>query len=93
MRTRQCTEAREHRFKTYEVDDALRGFVTSTALRPSRIKHMADTAGRAQRNKAIAKLLQAGEKHAVIAQQFGISDNMVSTIAKNMGITTSRRQR
>lgn len=48
---------------------------------------------RAQRNARILVQLAAGEKHAVVAAEFGLSDSMVSIIARHAGVASYRAQR
>jgi hypothetical protein len=43
-----------------------------------------------QRNESICKRLLTGEKHASVANDYGLSDNMVSHIAKQMGVPSRR---
>lgn len=80
-----------HKFSTYEVDDGLvktiKKYLTPhvNALRKRQELHA--------RNEQILALLQAGEKHAVVASQFGLSDNMISTIARRAGMPAYRRMR
>lgn len=86
-RTRQCTVCK-HKFVTYEIDEGIwksvRKFVPAhaDAIENKKIRFV--------RNQHIAKLLRAGEKHSVVANQFGLSDSMISTIAAEMEIPSRR---
>lgn len=86
-RTRKCGVC-NHKFSTYEIDEGIwksvRKFVPAHADAIERKKI------RFVRNQRIAVLLRQGEKHSVIANQFGLSDNMISTIAAEMGIPSRR---
>lgn len=75
-----------HRFSTFEVDDSMAETLRKFALRPGRIGGLVARAARWSRDASIAARAQAGEKHASIASDFGLSDNMVSTIARRFGL-------
>ncbi len=86
-RNRRCTVC-NHKFSTYEIDEG----IWKTVL-----KHIPAHAAAIEkkkilfvRNQHIAKLLRAGEKHSYVANKFGLSDSMVSTIAAEMGIPSRR---
>ena len=80
-----------HKFNTYEIDDGLvdtlKKYLTPH-LKAVRKKHELFA-----RNEQILAMLRAGDKHAVVAAQFGLSDNMVSTIARRAGVPAYARQR
>ena len=80
-RTRLCFNG--HRFPTFEVDGALKATVYSFATRRERLAALRARATRWARNEKIKALAAAGEKHEVLALQFGLSPNMVSTIARS----------
>jgi len=77
-----------HKFATYEVDEGIWKSVRKV------IPAHADAIERKKilfaRNHRIAALLNQGEKHSVIANQFGLCDSMISTIAAEMGIPSRR---
>lgn len=82
-RTRQCEVG--HKFKTYEVDDALWGTLEKYILGPH-LKAVQKQQALTLRNEKVIAMLKAGEKHAVVANEFKLSENMVSTIARRNGI-------
>jgi len=86
-RTRNCTDC-NNKFNTYEVDEGI--WKTLRTYIPAHANAVERKKIRFIRNQRIATLLRQGEKHAVIAHQFGLSDNMVSTIAAEMGIPSRR---
>jgi FixJ family two-component response regulator len=57
------------------------------------MKAVAKRVALTQRNEKIIERLKTGEKHATIAIDFGLSDNMVSTIAMRNNISTKRTKR
>lgn len=78
-RLRECPNG--HRYSTYEVDDSLEKTVIKFAERRDRVTKIEARVRRYHRNAAIIdKALQ--EKHSVVAEEFGLSDNMVSTIVR-----------
>lgn len=78
-RLRECP--RKHRYWTYEVDDSLLKTVIKFAERPGRIDQIEARVARYYRDQQIIERAKT-EKHSVIAAEFGLSDNMVSTIVK-----------
>jgi hypothetical protein len=77
-------EACNNKFSTYEVDDGM--------LR-TLIKYMESHADAVlkrrvltRRNEKIIEMLEDGQKHLVVALEFGLAPNSVSTIARNAGI-------
>lgn len=90
-RTRTCTNG--HKFNTYEIDDTLEGSVQKYASSPARIATLHKTIQLWWRNKRIVERLQMGEKHAVVALEYGLSPNMVSTIARRAGLPNAYEQR
>ena len=89
-RRRECCHCK-HRFSSLEVDDGLLKTVKKY-MAPHRAA-LAKRVALVQRNEKIITMLMAGEKHAVVAQQFGLSDNMVSTIARRNNVPSLRRLR
>ncbi len=89
-RRRECTHCK-HRFSTYEIDDGMTKTVKKYILPHS--KTVAKRIALTRRNEKIIERLKAGEKHATIAIDFGLSDNMVSTIAMRNNISTKRTKR
>ena len=86
-RRRECGHC-GHRFNTYEVDEGLSKTIAKY-LKP----HIAALNKRhtlTKRNEKIADRLMAGEKHVVIAADFGLSDNMITHIARQIGIPPRR---
>lgn len=91
MRRRRECQFCGHRFSTYEVDDGL-----LKTIKKHWAPHQAAIAKRValtRRNEKIIARLKAGDKHAVIAEEFGLSDNMVSTIASRNGISSQRSRK
>jgi transcriptional regulator NrdR family protein len=80
-----------HKFSTYEVDDGLVETIKKYLL--PHVKALRKRHELHARNEQILALLEAGEKHAVVASQFGLSDNMISTIARRAGVPAYRRTR
>ena len=80
-----------YKFWTHEIDDGLletmRRYL-GPHLKAVRKKHAIHA-----RNEQILGMLDAGEKHAVVASQFGLSDNMISTIARRAGVPAYRNRR
>lgn len=89
-RTRDCQRC-ELRFSTYEIDDALWGTI-SKHMKPHS-KAVLKRRGLTLRNLQIAERLKAGEKHLTISIDFNLSHNMVSTIARRMGIPSKRMRK
>ncbi len=79
-RRRVCDNS--HRFGTHEVDDSLARTVARFAMRVDRIAAMVESALRWNRNASIAQRAAQGEKHAAIAADHNLSDNMISTIVR-----------
>ena len=86
-RTRKCTVC-DHKFSTYETDEGI--WKSIRKLIPAHADAVEKKKILFARNQRIATLLRQGEKHAAVAHQFGLSDNMVSTIAAEMGIPSRR---
>lgn len=90
-RRRECTHC-GHRFSTYEMDD---GCVKT--IKKHMYPHMRAVARRVEltrRNEKIIALLQSGIKHSAVAAEFGLSDSMVSTIARrNKVLSYMERER
>ena len=80
-----------HKFSTYEIDDGL--VETLQKYLAPHIKALQKRYELRARNEQILGMLDAGEKHAVVASQFGLSDNMVSTIARRAGVPAYRNRR
>ena len=89
-RTRDCQRC-ELRFNTYEIGDALWGTI-SKHMQPHS-KAVVKRRGLTLRNLKIAERLKAGEKHLTISIDFNLSPNMVSTIARRMGIPSKRMRK
>lgn len=60
------------------------------AASPSRIGGFVARAIRFNRNQRILKRLQQGEKHAVVADEFDLSHNMITHIATKFGLPKRR---
>lgn len=80
-------------FNTYEVDDRIWNTVKKYALNEARTRGFERRQALFHRNEQILELLKRGEKHSVVASMFGLSDNMISTIARNAGVPSYARQR
>jgi transcriptional regulator NrdR family protein len=80
-------------FSTYEVDDRIWKTVKKYAVNEARTRGFTRRQQIHHRNQQILELLKRGEKHSVVASQFGLSDNMISTIARNAGVPSYARQR
>lgn len=93
MRRRQCSGPQEHKFTTYEVDASLKKTVLKMAANPARIRRLERSAQLAARNELIVARLRKGEKCMTVAADFGLSDNMVSTIARRAGLPPVRELR
>lgn len=91
-RLRACGQC-GHTFNTYEIDDALLKTLKKYALTEERIQKQEKRSRLYARNQQILAMLTAGEKHSVIASQFGLSDNMISTIARKAGVPSYAHQR
>lgn len=80
-----------HKFNTYEVDgtiwNTVRGYMAihEAAINKKRKLY--------ERNRLIEVQLRAGVKHLAIASEFGLSPNMVSYLAKQMGIPSPRSKK
>ena len=88
-RRRECTHC-SHKFSTYEIDDGLEK--TLKKYLAAHIKAVQKQQALTLRNEKIAAKLRAGEKHMIVAAEFGLSDNMISTIARRMGIPAYREK-
>ena len=86
-RARKCTVC-NHKFNTYEVDEGI--WKTVRKHIPAHADAVEKKKILFARNQRIAALLRQGEKHSVIANQFGLCDSMISTIAAEMGIPSRR---
>jgi transcriptional regulator NrdR family protein len=80
-------------FNTYEVDDRIWKSVKRLVINESRVAGITRRQRLFHRNEQILELLKRGEKHSVVASQFGLSDNMISTIARKAGVPSYARQR
>lgn len=89
-RRRECTEC-GHKFNTYEIDDALEKTLKKY-LKPH-VKSVAKAQVLNRRNERIIDRLKAGDKHSVVANEFGLSDSSVSTIARNAGVLSFKLKR
>jgi transcriptional regulator NrdR family protein len=89
-RRRACSEC-THRFNSYEFDQGLWG--TIAKLTASHVKAVTRRRALTQRNNLILARLRAGEKHVTVAADFGLSDNMISTIARRAGVPTHYKRR
>ena len=86
-RARECKVC-GHKYNTYEVDEGI--WKSIRKLLPPHADAVERKKILYSRNLRIAALLKQGEKHAVVAQQFDLSDSMISTIAAEMGIPSRR---
>lgn len=80
-------------FNTYEIDDRIWNTVKKYVVSDARARGFERRQALFNRNEQILELLKSGEKHSVVASQFGLSDNMVSTIARKAGVPSYARQR
>lgn len=86
-RRRQC-ERCANRFNTFEVYENLKGSIAKQFT-----AHIGGVKKRRRltlRNEKIVERLKQGEKVVVIAHDFGLSESMVSTIARNNGLPPLR---
>jgi transcriptional regulator NrdR family protein len=86
-RKRVCTTC-AYKYNTYEIGDGL--WRTMQKLIPAHADAIERKRILRQRNESICKRLLTGEKHASVANDYGLSDNMVSHIAKQMGVPSRR---
>ena len=91
-RYRACGQC-GHAFNSYEVDELLWKTVKKYALGDEHTKALMKRHNLHARNEQILNMLKRGEKHSVVASQFGLSDNMISTIARRAGVPSYARQR
>lgn len=89
-RVRACSN--KHRFETSEVDASLANYLVKYAARPERIKALQAAAAMFGRNAKILARVRAGEKHESIGLAFGLSNNMITTIANRAGIYRRKRR-
>lgn len=89
-RRRECTHC-GNKFSTYEIDEGLEK--TLKKYLDAHVKAVLKQRALTQRNERIEARLRAGEKHASIAADFGLSDNMVSTISRRLGIPAYQKTR
>jgi hypothetical protein len=87
-RRRACLSC-GHKFNTYELGDALWGTIRKYI--PAHQHAVEKVRIRTQRNAQIKERLLTGEKHLTIAIDFNLSPNMVSTIARQMGVPSKRK--
>ncbi len=87
-RRRQCLHCK-HRFSTYEIDDGMTKTIKKYLFPHS--DTIAKRVALTRRNEKIVALLKQGVKHAVVAAEFGLSDNMISTIANRAGVKSYRK--
>lgn len=88
-RRRECTHC-GHRFNTFEIYEECWGSIKRWSL-DSHVKAVGKRWALTRRNEKILAMLAQGHKHAFVAAQFGLSDNMISTIARRNGIPAYRR--
>jgi transcriptional regulator NrdR family protein len=84
MRRRRGCGQCGNKFFTHEIDDGL-----VETLKKYLVPHVKAIKKRQKlyaRNEQILNMMRAGEKHFVIARTFKLSENMISTIARNAGI-------
>lgn len=91
-RHRACGQC-GHAFSTYEVDGTIWNTVKKYALGDDHTKALRKKHNLHARNEQILNMLKLGEKHSVVASEFGLSDNMISTIARRAGVPSYARQR
>ncbi len=89
-RRRECRWC-GNKFNTYEIDDGLEK--TLKKYLAAHIKAVQKQQALTLRNEKIIARLEAGEKHMVVAADFGLSDNMISTIARRAGIPAYQKMR
>jgi transcriptional regulator NrdR family protein len=86
-RKRSCTTC-AYKYNTYEIGDGL--WRTMQKHIPAHADAIERQRILRQRNETIRERLLTGEKHASIANDYGLSDNMISHIAKQMGVPSKR---
>jgi len=86
-RRRLCTKC-GYKYNTYEIGDGL--WRTMQKFIPAHADAIERQRIRRQRNEMIRQRLLTGEKHVTIAMDFKLSENMISTIAKQMGVPSRR---
>ncbi len=91
MRRRRACQDCGHIFNTYEVDETIWPTVRKWAL-DNHIKALHKKHALTARNQQICAMATQGHKHAYIAAQFGLSDNMVSHILTKAGITSFKKR-
>jgi len=84
MRRRRGCGQCEYKFFTHEIDDGL--VETLKKYLGPHVKAIKKRQKLYARNEQILNMMRAGEKHFVIARAFKLSENMISTIARNAGI-------
>lgn len=87
-RRRECVRC-EHKFSTLEVDGELQATVLKYAM--PHIKAVKKRRELTRRNEQIEVMLRQGIKHSAIGVEFGLSHNMVSTIARQLGIRKRKK--
>lgn len=92
VRRRRCERNPHHVFRTYEVDDGLRGSVVRLATNERRAQAADRRAALVQRNEAIMAELRAGAQVKDVAARFALSESMVSTIAYRAGYSVRYRR-
>lgn len=90
-RRRVCISC-AHRFWSFEVDQVLFEQVQPKKL-PKHLTGLKRHQVIAVRNKKILRQLASGDKHAVVSDAFGLSESMVTTIARNAGLPSYRSAR
>lgn len=91
-RHRACGQC-GHTYNTYEVDEIIWKSVKKVALGHHHTNALIKRSNLHARNEQILAMLKSGEKHSVVASEFGLSDNMISTIARRAGVPSYARQR
>ena len=87
-RRRRTCDRCDTRFNTFEMFEDLWASVRRHA--PAHAAGVNKRRALYIRNERIKQRLLAGEKHASIAVDYGLSDNMVSTIARRLGVPSKR---
>ena len=88
-RTRTCEKC-SHRFVTYEIDGAVWSQINKRVVLPHTKAVLKKTA-LYWRDQDIVRRVQAGEKRYLLAEEYGLSPNMVSTITRRAGLPSHWR--
>lgn len=90
-RRRECFNT--HRFWTFEVDDSLEGTILKYATRRNRLAGKAKDHERARRDQRIVRMINAGQKYDLIAEQFGLAITTICYVARKAGLPPKRQSK